>query len=271
MKSRDYRLEVENLTCALSLDRKIVGIRFIFTEEEFSQCNAESLNSRVIYCRMVKNAIEGRSLKANVDNFGCFAGARALGIVELDHYYMSGHYYGKSGLYENQPTARIVTEEISKISHKAYGIEVRTLEDFDQPPHTVIIFSNTLNAMRMVQGYSYKYGTNSSYKFIGNQAMCSELTACPYENNDINLSMLCKGVRNQGFGDGEVGIGIPLTKFIQMVDGVCETITPVGSNIRKKEIAMSFDKKGIANVDIELNKSYGDGMHEYDMKHFVGE
>lgn len=271
MKLKNYKLAVKKLNCILNLDREVVGVRFIFTEEEFKECKSEELNSRMTYCRMVKNGTEGRNLKASIDHFGCFAGARALGVVELDDYYMSGHYYGKSGLYEGQSTARKVTEEISKISHKVYGVELRPLEEFNNPPHIAIVFSNTLNAMRMVQGYSYKYGIHSTYKFLGNQSMCAELTADPYETNDINLSLLCKGVRNQGFGVDEVGIGIPLLKFVQMVDGLCETITPVENNPRKREIAQRLNEEGIEDVDIKFNKSYGDGMHQYDFEHFLGQ
>jgi len=219
---------------------------------------------------MVVSASKGNSIKANINNFGCFAGARSLGIVELDDWYTSGHYYGNCGLYEDYPTARKVTEYISKINHKAYGVEVRPLEDFESPPHTVIVLSNPFNVMRLVQGYTYKNGTHFNYKFIGNQAMCGELTAHPYSTNDINVSLLCAGVRKKGVGNDEIGVGIPLSKFMDMVDGLCKTITAVETNVRKREIEENLNNMSVKDVEVEYNKNYGDGMHKHDFEYFLG-
>ena len=37
-------------------------------------------------------------MKADIDNFGCFGGARALGIVDDDRYYLDGRFLNQ-GVY----------------------------------------------------------------------------------------------------------------------------------------------------------------------------
>jgi len=269
MDKSKYIDAVKKANCALPLERKIVGVRFIFSEDEFRLAEAKKASSRMSYCRMVTRASKGEAMKVDVDNFGCFASARVLGIVELDDWYVSGHYYGKCGLYEDMGTGKEITDNMSMCGHKAYGLEIKPLEEFNDEPHIVIVISNPFNIMRFVQGYSYKYGTHSSYKFIGGQAMCSECTAQPYKSNDINLSLLCAGARGSGLHEDEAAIGIPLSKFVAMVDGLCKTITPVETNKRKKVIIENLSSSGISDVEVILNTNYGDDMRTYDNGHFL--
>lgn len=268
MERERYLDAVKKMNCVLDLKRRIVGVRFLFTREEFEEAEAEKPKGRMPYCKMINRAMEGKGLKADFDNFGCFSAARVLGIVDMDDWYTSGHYYGKCGLYQDMPTAKEITDNISNCNHKAYGVEVRPLDEFNMEPHIVVIATNTFNAMRLIQGHAYKYGTHKGYKFIGSQAMCAECTAHPYITNDINLSLLCVGTRRSGFNEDEVGIGIPLRKFGEMVDGLCKTVTPTEPNLRKKVIEEKLNKHKISGVEIIYNKNYGDGMHKYDFAYF---
>lgn len=233
MEHSIYADAVEKAGCALDLDRRIVGVRFIFSQEDFSDTDTDQPSARMTYCRMVTRAAKGEAMKVDVGNFGCFAAARVLGIVEMDDWYASGHYYGTSGLYEAYPTAKQVTDLMSRCNHRAVGLEIRPLETFTTAPHIAIILSTPFNLMRLAQGYAYKFGNCPSYKFIGNQAMCAECTAHPYRTNDMNLSLLCAGARKSGLKQEELAMGITLTKFCAMVDGLCKTITPVETNSRK--------------------------------------
>jgi len=69
---------VSKADCALELERKIVGVKFISTAEEFQRAEAQSFDNRMPYCVLVKLASMGHSRKAHLDNFGCLAAARAL-------------------------------------------------------------------------------------------------------------------------------------------------------------------------------------------------
>ncbi len=148
-------------------------------------------------------------------------------------------------------------------------IQIRPLETFSVAPHIVIILSTPFNIMRLAQGYAYKFGNCGSYKFIGNQAICAEATAHPYATNDMNLSLLCAGARKSGLKKDELAMGITLTKFCAMVDGLCKTITPVETNSRKKHIIEQFNRTPDFDVSIVLNTNYGDAMMRYDLAHFI--
>lgn len=264
-----YGEAVKKACCALDLERRIVGVRFLFSSAEFDRTETQKPASRMTYCRMVTRAAKGEAMKADQNNFGCFAAARVLGIVEMDDWYTSGHYYGNCGLYQDLPTAKEITDHMPVCGHKAYGLEIKPLEDFRVDPHIVIVISTPVQLMRLVQGYSYVYGTHAAYRFIGNQAMCAECTAYPYQTNDINFSVLCAGARRSGLADTEAAIGIPLTKFIAMIDGVCRTITPVESNPRKQVIQNRLAEHRISDVDIRFNISYGDAMRKHDTTFFL--
>lgn len=173
----------------------MVGIKFIFTKEHFEKLDIPKLNSKVNYCYMVKMASNGREFKANEENFNCLASARALGIISSNNYVDSGQHYGKHGLYDSLATAKKVQKDITFINHLIYGIEIRPLENFIKEPDVVVIITNPYNVMRIVQAYTYKYGVHKNITLGGNQGICSECTAVPYENNDLNISTLCSGTR----------------------------------------------------------------------------
>ena len=65
----------------------------------------------------------------------------------------------------------------------------------EKDPDVVIVVSTPYNIMRLIQGYSYYYGSYKGFKMAGNQAMCAEITACTYVTNEINTSMMCSGTR----------------------------------------------------------------------------
>ena len=164
---------LEYANCALKLERKIVGMKFLFTDEEFEAADVPKLSGKISYCTMVIHAGDGVSLKADIDNFGCFGGARALGIVDDDRFYLDGRFFEPRGLYQDLATSREVTSHIHRCDHRVKGIMVRPLEDFTEDPDVVIIVSNPRNIMRLIQGYTYHFGTAQGIKMVGNQAICA--------------------------------------------------------------------------------------------------
>lgn len=268
-ESIDYSKLVTKINSVLEMKRKIVGLRFIFTEKDFNKIDIPTSKKKMSYCRMVKEASEGKNIKSNFDNFACFAGARALGIVEAGQKYKSGKYYDGCGLYQDLATAKEVTKKITICEHKVYGIEVKPLENFSQKADLVLIISEAFNAMRLIQGYTHKCGAYSSFKMIGNQAICSECTAYPYETNQLNFSLLCAGARKNGFAKTEVGIGITENKFRKMAAGLFATVNPVENNQNKKVIEQKLKANNIFDLEIIYNQNYGDQLRNYDLEEFL--
>ena len=247
---------IEKISCVLGFFRNIVGVRFIFTQEEFEQLNVQQVKNKMSYCNTVKLASKGKSFKANVDNFFCKASARSLGLMDSNNEIVSGKLYYSFRMYNSIATAKNVQKQVTFIDHKIYGIEVMPLKDFIEEPDIVIMILNPYQAMRVVQGYSYHYGVAKNIKLTGNQGLCSECTATPYENNDMNISLLCANTRFAAkWNDEEMAIGIPYHMFSTVADGIIKTVNPSEPNERKRKIIKQVHKEKL-EVEIELGTSY---------------
>jgi len=257
LASEEFTKRIIKLNCALDLERKAVGIKFLYTEEEYHSANAKTVTVPIHYCVMVRLASEGRALKSTGDHLACLAGARALGLKEIDDNHRSGQNGKKLGLYHDMPTAKRTRDNMSYCDHQAFGIMVKPLEDYDSEPDVVIIVSHPYNIMRIVQGYSYYNGVQSAFKMTGNQAICSESTAYPYVNNNINVSLLCIGTRHKaGWGDHELSVGFPIGLFNNIVDGMINTVNIMDNNQKKEVIAKKLIENEIDDLAIKYDFNY---------------
>ncbi len=253
---------VDKANCALELKRKIVGVKFLFNKEEFERADAKPLRAKMPYCCMVKIAMSGYGRKANIDTFACLSAARVLGLIEANENYTSGQFYRNLGMYQDLVTAKKVCKNTTHCQHKAYGAMVKPVEEFNESPDIVIIVTNAYNVMRILQGYTYKFGTYKNFKIIGNQALCSECTAYPFESNNINISALCAGTRFMaGWDKDELGIGMPFNIFTEVVDGVYSTINIMEPNEDKKIIEEKLNKSKRRDLKIVYNKNYYTGLY----------
>ncbi|PLX31165.1 MAG: hypothetical protein C0604_07940 [Clostridiales bacterium] len=119
-----------------------------------------------------------------------------------------------------------------------------------------MLIVNPYQAMRIIQGYSFHYGAPKNLKFSGNQGICLECTAAPFENNDINVSVLCSNTRfSAKWDDSELGIGLPFNMFDRVVDGVVRTINPSETDKRKNGVIKRSNDIG-CHIDVKLGENY---------------
>jgi uncharacterized protein (DUF169 family) len=248
---------VMKMNCALELERKIVGVKFLFSQEDYESADARPLKNKLNYCVMVKSAMAGAAVKATGDELACIAGARAIGLKEIDDFHKSGQNGKRLGLYRDMATAKKVRDGMSYCDHHAYGIMVKPLDEFAQEPDVVIIITNPYNVMRVVQAYSYYYGIQANYKMTGNQAVCSESTAYPYLNNDINVSMLCIGTRHRaGWNDNELAVAFPFNRLDKITEGLMQTINIMDNNQKKETIERKLHENNVYDFEIKYNHNY---------------
>ena len=248
---------VNMINCALDLERKVTAVKFLFTREEFENADAIKIKGKIPYCVMVKSAMAGKGTKAEAENFACNGAAKALGIVEPDQNALSGNHYKNLGLHQDLTTAKSAQSNTTFCTHKNYGIMVKPLEEFNESPDVVLIVSNTYNLMRIMQGYTYVFGYNTSIKMSGNQAVCSECTAFPFESNNINVSLFCSGTRyNARWGENELITGFPFNRFTAIVGGVVATLDSVEPDDKKKKIEKRFNDSGLKCPEINYNRNY---------------
>lgn len=259
-----YQSYNQRLNYLLQLERKIVGITFIRTKEEFEAYDAPSTKSLVPYCRVVQKATEGESLKLSIDNFGCPASAVALGLIENDEYSASGQKHANMGVYCDLETSKEINDDMVYCKEPSYGIAVETIEDWHSDPDIVLMITTPFNAMRILQGNAYYNGQLKEVKMTGMQALCQEGTSYPYETGHINLSMMCSGTRYVArWKDEELCVGIPFDKFESMIDGLEKTLNPM-ELIEKKRV---IEKKLKADqqedfYDVRKKENYFRGAYK---------
>lgn len=271
---------IENQTLALQLNnalelkRHIVGVKFLYTEEEFENADAMALTGYLPYCVMVKSASLGKCIKATRYEFGCGGASLSLHAFDADTelyadkepgYFSSGKsYYEGLRIYKTIDSARKTAEGITICKKKIYGVMLKPIEEYKNDPDVVIIITTPYNMMRLVQGYNYEYGTNCNFKMGGNQAICSETTAYPFENDDINISVLCSGTRmNSSWGRDELSMGIPYHKFPLIVNGVYQTINMLERDPDKKRIEENMEKTGQKIINIKYGQNYDTGSYRF--------
>lgn len=247
---------LENLNLALNLERKIVGIKFVYDEDVFNHYDVPLVKNKLSYCQMINLVTKGKSFKTNFLTSGCSGAINALGFKELDDYTKSGSGYYKLGMYDTLSNARKVQNDVKSMSHKIYGVVACPLECFEEEPDSLMIIANPYQAMRIVQGYTFHHGLPKNIQFSGNQGVCLECTTDPYQNNDINVSVLCSNTRfSAKWKDSELGIGMPYNMFKSVVNGVIKTINPSETDTKKNEILSRCQREN-NSLDIELGQNY---------------
>jgi uncharacterized protein (DUF169 family) len=252
----------------LDLSYKTIAVRLIFDEDEYVALPVtEPLEGKINYCQMVRAAGKGNSIKATAKHFHCLAGASTIGLIEFPQYLISGRGYYDLKMYCNFPVARDIAKHMAICKHKAYGILVEPLEKSQTLPDVIIVVTSPYNAMRIVQGYSFEFGTNTTFQMTGNQAFCSECTAYPIEHNRINMSILCSGTRMRcGWKEDELAIGLPFQMFEKVLNGIRETVNPVESNENKLRIEERLRLLGEEIPVIEMNRNYWTNLAEQQKK-----
>ena len=236
----------KKLDIALCLQRSVVGVRFLFTENEFNSSLVNTTKGKMSYCTMVRKATLGYSTKANKDNFSCLGGARALGIIELDDNFKSGRNYYNMGIYKDLTVSKTLVANMAFCKQRIYGIEVMPLENCTNDPDVILMVMNPHQAMRVMQGYAYVYGGDFHIKTTGNQAICSECTAYPFEFNSINASFMCTGTRyNARWDDSELMVGIPFNQLTSLVEGIYSTINLMELDDKKHIIEKNLKQEKI--------------------------
>lgn len=250
--------EVEEIQVLLryETDRHLVGVKFIKDEIEYENCDVKEATHQMFFCMMVKAATIGHSLKVRKQHIYCSAASKVLGFEEITDEDFSGECQYKRMFYENRKIAKDVADNTPYIHHKVYGMIVQPLEKYNVEPDIVISFSNPYTAMRIMQGYAWKYGVPCHLNFKGMGGICTELMANAYKCHDISVSLLCSGTRFAGnWRDEEVGVAFPYDVFKGVLEGIRNTMNLFESDTKKQEI-MKRAREQTWNVDVIMGDNY---------------
>lgn len=225
INKNDFNKEIsEMLKKELRIATEPVGVQFYYTKEEFEQSEFENSRYKMAYCVYVKKALEDKiRLKTTTDSHYCDGATTALGMEEPTQEIRSGRTYFSYGLYETKGIAQKVWKEVPAFwdnNIRLYGIGIAPLKDYTSEPDIVIIISDALSMMRLIQSTLYKEGKRVKLDVSSMQGICSEVTATPYLTGDINISFLCPSTRKLcKWENNDLAAGIPYNKLTSIIDG----------------------------------------------------
>lgn len=242
----------------LTLDRQIVGIKFAYTFEDYEKMPARAMRAKIAYCVVVKAAMTGRRVKLSGEYSGCNGSSRALGFIAPTEAFTNGELYNGFGLYKDLTTSKQVANSMIACRKSCYGIMAQPIEKYETDlPDVVILATDARNAMRLLQGYTYSYGSQPVFKMTGNQAICVECTSHPLEADQMNLSMLCSGTRYlANWEPGEIAIGFPYHKFVETVEGLLRTVNAVELDPAKLRIQENLVNQSFPDPNFQFGHTY---------------
>jgi uncharacterized protein (DUF169 family) len=262
----DYKATSVLLESLLQLKRKPVAFKFLLDESEYNAFKANEKSGLIAYCSAVSRTSFGDTYKLTAKNFACLGSARALGIIKPGNDTISGSRRVKNGSYKDLCISRGISRNMMYCQHDTFGIGLTPLGKYEyaENPDIILLITDSYDAMRVLQGYAYHFGHPKNIRLAGMQAICQECTSYTFENNDINISMMCPGTRKLAqWARDEIGIGIPFNKFEMVVDGVLRTVNPFERNDNKKIIEEKLHVNKIADaLSIEYDKNYDDGSYK---------
>lgn len=257
---------VKKVTIALGLEHHVIGVKLIDFKEDFDALDIPLAKQKASICGHSRHAMDGEYFKAKRDDVVCDYGAFGLGLEKVDSTILEGRSFQYCGLSETATIGKDIAKSLQYIDMDVYGFVMAPLERIlDADIVIVVDYAETI--MRVMQGYAYKFGSPKQLNFFGNSAVCSDLISKPFNTNDINVSLMCKGARAYGgFDRGEIGISMPIHMFDAVVDGILKTITPIATAKAKQRILNTIESYDELGVEIDLSYSYGKGLIEYDTR-----
>lgn len=221
----EYLGKLKNI---LNLKREPVAITLLFSENDYNDYPVTEMKGATPYCVMVKQAAtQGKSLKCKLENHRCDGATTAFALEASTERIESGKEYFSYKLYSSLSVARRMRANIKSLHRmpvSTYGLAIMPLAECNQTPDIIIIMTNALQSMRMVQGYEYFTGKKPVIDMGAMQGMCSELTVSPYLTGEMNVSVLCPSTRMLcKWSENDMAVGIPYELFEKIVEGTIAT------------------------------------------------
>lgn len=212
----------------IGLEREPVAITLLFTEEDYADYPVEETKNSMPYCVMVKQAaVRGIGIKSRLEHHKCDGGTTALALEPSTERIESGREYFSYKLYASNAVARRMRGTIKSLHSepvRTYGVAIVPLSQCVRTPDVIIMMTNALQSMRLVQGYEYHTGKKPAIDMGAMQGMCSELTASPYMTGEMNVSVLCPSTRMLcKWSENDMAVGVPYELFELVAEGVRET------------------------------------------------
>lgn len=218
---KDIQINSEKVKQILGLTTSLVGVKFLFAENEIL-ANIEKLNG-YRYCQALMKARHGAHVLLDAEGISCPAAAAAFGFKPLPDGLKTGKGLVGFGIVNEEATGNAMFEGMTVFPQGALkAVYLFPLEKVSIEPDIVVVEDETEKLMWIalaqlnVQGGKRVTSTTAIL-----QATCVDVTLIPYREQKMNLSFGCYGCRDAtDIGHNETVLGFPFKDFNAIVESL---------------------------------------------------
>lgn len=216
-KNKKYYKVLNN---KLNLTSRPVAIKLIDSENDVPE-NIKLLNDKIRHCEMVKKASLGEKFYTTIEEHLCLGGAGAIGLRDMPIKLANGEKYHSLGRFKDLKTAKNLTEELSIVEDRKWGIIYAPLDEANFEADVIQIITEPVNGMILAQSVVYSSGTKVEATFAGIQSLCGDTFSKPYNDKSVNFTLGCSGSRKAAkIQDNEMVVGISKDKIDEVIFGL---------------------------------------------------
>jgi uncharacterized protein (DUF169 family) len=157
----------------------------------------------------------GRPMYFTAEDMACIVGGVTMGLIPESESMKTGEI--AKMLHADLESAKEFTTKVAKISYgKFKGVAVAPMSKINFEPDIVVMYGNTAQVMRVIQGYLYKRGGRVNFSTGGEWSLCADSIAQAYISQDISLGLPC-------FGEDEVTVAFPYSMYDEILEGMKAT------------------------------------------------
>lgn len=209
----------EVIASKVKLTCKPVAIKLI-SEDEIPE-GFELIDEKIRHCEMVRKASLGEKFYSTVEEQMCLGGAGAIGLRDMPEKLANGEKYFSLGRFKDLDTAKSLTEKLSIIKERHWGIVYAPLDEANFKADVIQVITEPVGGMLLAQSIVYATGEKIKPSFAGIQSLCGDAFSNPYLEKGVNFTLGCDGSRKAAdIKDNEMTIGISADKIDEVISGL---------------------------------------------------
>ena len=239
--------EVERI---LGLTSAIVGVKFLFSDDDFPQKADKLIGHR--YCQALMKARHSKHVILDAEGIACPAAAAAFGFKPLPEGLNSGKGLVGFGIVNHENTGKTMFEGMTRLPQgKLKAIYLFPLETAEIEPDIVVVEDETEKLMWFaLANLNVKGGQRVESSTAILQATCVDATTIPYVQQKFNMSMGCYGCRDAtDICPSETVVGFPFKDFMPIAEQIAFLNQKAIPNSRGKNALAMLKRKESDNIN----------------------
>lgn len=223
----DLKAITETLNYYIKPDTYPLAIRMIESQNELppkAKQPKKDFGYPILICQAVGMARKyGWSIAMTQEDISCPLGLLTLGLVRAKEEFVNGTFAEGPFIGSQEARARSAAE-LKRFDHGKYsGIIISPVNITPFEPDFIVVYGNSAQVMRLVQGALYNRG-GALHSVATGGADCAEIIVRSMESDECQFILPCMGDRVFGMaGDGEMIFTMPKSKIADTLKGLEET------------------------------------------------